>query len=197
MNTTTKDNFDLMFSFKSEHGNGLLAYANTTNGSLSISIADGLVLVDLKHSGNFITFNISERNFTSGIWHRVSLKLVPDDEYLLLTVDDMQTEGKFSGYIEFADYLCFGDIPDDEQLLGRVIGGYIGSLGSSITLNEQSVDILKDSVEAENIGPPDGSACNPDSCSSKGDCLEDELSDNGFVCRCYLGYTGKTCEEGK
>ena len=191
-----KANFNLTFSLKSETEIGLLAYANTTDGYLFIGINGGDLIVELKQGENDPS-KLTEMNIADGMCHTITLFQIPGnkDTLVLLIDEEPETVGIKDMLIELMDYLCFGDIPDEKKLLREKIDGYIGSLNSSISLNGESLDILKDSVEAENIGPPDGpcSACTDVLCQNGGSC---EVVQDDYKCDCPLGFYGKTCSEG-
>ena len=189
---------DLSFSFKSKTSNGLIAYMNTTDGYLLIGIVDGFVIVDIKQGKDLITLSHERRKFADGIWHNVNIKkaVLSNSKQIVLhlTIDDMSTSvSKLGEGIKGVEYICFGNVPDNKRQLGRMIDGYNGTLFSSIELNGDSLDILKNSVEAENIGYLGDSLCSADTCNFRGNCIE---SGNESVCACYLGYQGNHCSEG-
>ena len=187
-------NFNLTFSLKSETEIGLLVYVNTTDGYLFIGINGGYLTVELKQGEN-VNLELTEMNIADGMLHTITLIQIPqNEETLILSIDGEQTIVYIDNtFIELIDYLCFGDIPDDKKLLREKIDGYIGSLNSSISLNGKSLDILKDSVEAENIGPPDDPCFPHNPCLHNGTCTnnEDYFSYN---CACTEKYTGNDCE---
>ena len=187
-------NFSLTFSLKSETEIGLLAYANTTDGYLFIGINGGNLAVELKQGEN-VSLELSEMNIADGMWHTIELYQVPQNKYaLVLLIDEKPTTVDINDmFIELIDYLCFGDIPDDKKLLREKIDGYIGSLKSSISLNGESLDILKDSVEAENIGPPDDPCFPHNPCLHNGTCTNNE-DYSSYNCACTEKYTGNDCE---
>ena len=188
-------NFSLTFSLKSETEIGLLAYANTTDGYLFIGINGGNLTVELKQGEN-VSLELTEMNIVDGMWHTITLYQIPQNENTL----GLSIDGKLlpmvkikKMHIELIDYLCFGDIPDEKKLLREKIDGYIGSLNSSISLNGESLDILKDSVEAENIGPPDDPCFPHNPCLHNGTCTNNE-DYSSYNCACTEKYTGNDCE---
>ena len=191
-----KANFNLTFSLKSETEIGLLAYANTTDGYLFIGINESYLIMEFKQGENNSSAKC-EMNVTDGMWHTIKLYQLPlNQETLVLSIDGNLTKvitTKMNTFINLTSYLCFGDIPDDKKLLREKIDGYIGSLNSSISLNGESLDILKDSVEAENIGPPDDPCFPHNPCLHNGICTNSE-DYSSYNCACTEKYTGNDCE---
>ena len=182
----------MKFSFKTDSLDGILAYSNTTDGYLLVAIAKGFITVRIEQGDNVIFLEENDRLFGDDIWHDVTIRY--DNQNIHLTVDDQlysNWTSKPSEYIELTDNICFGGIPTSTEM---VSADFIGSFGSVIWLNGETLDILEDSVKAVNIGNPDDSACDPYLCNSNGLCRPN--TDGGFMCDCYFGYQGVNCEQG-
>ena len=191
--------FQLKFSFNTGTPNGVLAYANTSNGYISIGLQNGFVVLDTAQGNNTILLEEADRIFSDGIWHDILIGREVDGILYLFVDDQKYSEAtlQVAGPVELSGDLCFGGIAFHKQLFGVHAQFYTGSVASMIELNEDAVNILMDSIDGANIGNPMQSSCDPYVCNSNGNCRESDSNDDGFICDCYFGYQGQYCGEGK
>ena len=193
---------DVALSFRTGAPNGLLLFAYDNDGTfLSLELLQGSAL--LQFQANTSSATISELFYPLAdlSWHSIVISIQPNQARL--TIDGSVTStAAISGALPLGftftpESIFVGGVPDFSILPSAVsqTAGLVGC-ATDFELNLTPVDLLLDAVSDRAISQCQMGACATTTCSNGGVCVEAAASQEGFLCRCPLFFTGETCQQG-